>query len=136
MSDNYEQRSPDFNKNPDPAGGQEQAGQNPYQAPQPQYGYPQQGYQQGYPQQGYNAYPPQFQEKNEGQKRVDLALILGILGFFFMPLILGVIALMVAKQGEELGADARIATIISWVDIIMGALGALFIAMFFLLMFV
>lgn len=144
MSDNFESNNPNLNKdneknftgNP-PEANPYQAPQNPYQAqsahygdpqqynsPQGQYSYPQYPYQGGYPQQ-YPVAP-------EGKKKADLALVLAIVGFFVAPLILGIIGLVFAKQAEELGGNAHVAKIVSWVDIAFGAIGAIFFTLFFI----
>lgn len=151
MSDNFDQHTPDLNKNKGPAANEPkaeettyQAPQNPYHAPpvpQAPYGYPEQGYnpshgQSGYQQYPQNGYPQQYPANIEGKKKVDLALILAIIGFFIAPLIFGIIALVLAKQGEDLGADAKTAKVVSWIDIGLGICGFLIFSLFFMIGFV
>lgn len=136
MPDNTEHPIPDFNKesgspkSEDPT--KHEALWRPNNPPQQGYGgYP--GYQ-SYPQYDPHHYPHpgQYMVNMEGKKKADLALILAIIGFFVAPLFLGVVGLIISKQAEDLGGDAKIAKIISWVDVGYGLLVGVFFTIFFI----
>lgn len=67
-----------------------------------------------------------------GRKRVKLALTLNIVGFFICPLLFGLFALKIAKEGEELGVDADTAIIASRINIGLGIVYLVLFAIFFL----
>ena len=118
-----------------------------YSAHQAPPGYP--PVSQGYPSQQVNQsqyapsnlYAPQgqwqggyqFQGPPEAKQKSDLSMILGLIGLFFMPIILGPFGLYYAKQAEDLGGEAQAGKILGWVNVGLGIISVLFLGLFFFL---
>lgn len=89
------------------------------------------------PYQNPNSYPPaQNWGANQGQeeanKKATIALVLGIVSFFFLGIILSIPGYFMAKQAELMNGDnAKAAKIINLISIGVSILGVLF----FILMF-
>lgn len=83
--------------------------------------------QQQYPSQGYQNYP-QVQQNNsadymQGQKYKEKSLIFGIIGFFFLGIVFGPLAIINANKAESMNHSATIGKVLGWVDTIASIVG-------------
>lgn len=85
--------------------------------------------QQQYPSQGYqNPGYPQVQQNNsadymQGQKYKEKSLIFGIIGFFFLGIVFGPLAIINANKAEAMNHSATIGKVLGWVDTIASIVG-------------
>lgn len=89
-----------------------------------QPGFNQQQQQSPYPPQGYQHPPyPTVQQNNsaeymQGQKYKEKSLIFGILGFFFLGVVFGPLAIINANKAEAMHHSATIGKVLGWVSTI------------------
>lgn len=69
------------------------------------------------------AYYTQSPQQVEAEKASQVSLICGILGLFFLGIILGPIAIVQANKAEKLGKAATAGKVLGWIDTIFGVLG-------------
>lgn len=80
---------------------------------------------------GYNQPPAPYQQPNyphvqqnnsadfmQGTKYKEKALIFGILGFFFLGIVFGPLAIINANKAEAMNHSATIGKVLGWVDVI------------------
>lgn len=104
--------------------------------PSEQPGYRQPPYQfSGYPseQPGYPTRQHSSAAYLEGVKYKEKALIYGILGFFFLGIVFGPLAIINANRAEALHHSATIGKVLGWVDVISAAISIIVIVFLFLL---
>lgn len=97
---------------------------------QPGYQPPQQS---GYPseQPGY-AYVQQNNSAAfmQGTKYKEKALIFGILGFFFLGIVFGPLAIINARKAEAMNHSATIGKVLGWVDLVVSAIWIVIVVIF------
>lgn len=82
---------------------------------QPGYNTPPAPYQQpGYP----NVQQNNSAEFMQGTKYKEKALIFGIIGFFFLGIVFGPLAIINANKAEAMNHSATIGKVLGWVDVI------------------
>ena len=81
--------------------------------------YPDHNAQQQYAPQAYYTQSPQ---QVEAEKASQVSLICGILGLFFLGIILGPIAIVQANKAEKLGKAATAGKVLGWIDTIFGVI--------------
>ncbi len=69
------------------------------------------------------AYYTQSPQQVEAEKASQVSLICGILGLFFLGIILGPIAIVQATKAEKLGKAATAGKVLGWIDTIFGVIG-------------
>jgi hypothetical protein len=90
------------------------------------------------PYQNPNGYPPaqnwDFNQSSEANKKSTLALVLGIVSFFFLGVILSIPGYFIAKQAEAMnGENAKAAKIVNLISIGVSILGVVFFIFMFTL---
>lgn len=122
-------------------------GMGPAQYPPTQYppaGYPPQGYSpHEYAPPGYGYYSPtpgsdelrrlSFEREQRAQQHATTAVVLGIIGLFTLPVILGPIAIWQASKARSLGHQATAGMVLGWVALVWGFTGWLMGAFFLLI---
>jgi hypothetical protein len=82
-------------------------------------------------QQGYNQYQypnyPNVQQNNSleffhGSKFKEKSVIFGVIGFFFLGIVFGPLAISNASKAEALHHSATLGKVLGWVDTIAGVL--------------
>lgn len=71
---------------------------------------------------------PSVQQNNSlefmtGVKFKEKSLIFGIIGFFFLGVVFGPLAIINAKKAEAMHHSATFGKVLGWVDVICGAIG-------------
>lgn len=97
-----------------------------YHQPPPHSGYPSE--QPGYarvPQNNSAAFM-------QGAKYKEKSLIFGILGFFFLGIVFGPLAIINANKAEALNHPATVGKILGWVDVIASAIWIIVVVFFFI----
>lgn len=80
---------------------------------------------QSYQQPGYHIQQNNSAEFMRGTKFKEKSLIFGIIGFFFLGIVFGPLAIVNAKRAEELHHSATFGKVLGWIDAIFGAIGIL-----------
>ena len=73
---------------------------------------------------------PNVQQNNslehfQGSKFKEKSIIFGVIGFFFLGIVFGPLAISNARKAEELHHSATLGKVLGWVDTICSALGIL-----------
>lgn len=120
------------------AGGFGAGGSNyPAQNYPPHSGYPPQGYESpGYAPPGYGYHSPtpgtdelhrlSYEREQRGQQHANTAIVLGLIGLFTLPVILGPLAIWQASKARSLGSQATGGMVLGWIALIWGFSGWLF----------
>jgi hypothetical protein len=99
-----------------------------YAAPQQPYaGQPYAAAPQYPPVYGQQPYSDQPQQNSNGSTFATLSIVFAAIGFFFLGLILGPVALVLAHKAEKLGTDAKIGKILGWITTIFSVIYMAFI---------
>lgn len=90
------------------------------------------------PYENSNAYPPAQNwgatQSDEANKKSTIALVLGIVSFFFLGIILSIPGYYIAKQAEAMnGENAKAAKIVNLISIGVSILGGLFFLFVFII---
>lgn len=107
-------------------------------------GYPPQGHApHGYAPPGYGYYSPtpgsdelhrlSFEREQRAQQHATTAVVLGIIGLFTLPVILGPLAIWQASKARSLGHQATAGLVLGWIALLWGFTGWLFFAFFMMI---
>jgi hypothetical protein len=58
----------------------------------------------------------------DGMRAKDAAVMFGVLGFFFLGIVFGPLAIMQAKKAEKFYGPATFGKVLGWIDILVAAL--------------
>lgn len=61
----------------------------------------------------------------DGGRHAQIALICGIVGFFFLGIVFGPIAIIQARKAERVGVPATVGKFLGWIDTILWVVGLL-----------
>lgn len=82
----------------------------------------------GAPQQFYMTQSPQ---QVEADKAAQLSIVFGIVGFFFLGILFGPLAIIQAKKAEQLGRAATAGKVLGWIITIWAALAIIVMLLMF-----
>lgn len=110
----------------------------------PHAGYPPRGHgSPGYAPPGYGYYSPtpgtdelhrlSFEREQRAQQHATIAIVLGLVGLFTLPIILGPLAIWQASKARSLGGQATAGLVLGWIALIWGFSGWLFFVFFVML---
>lgn len=116
--------TPQYGTNDGFQGQNQYAGQDAY-SNAPAYGSPQFPGAPTYAGQG------QVASQLQGQQDAKTSLILGVIGLFFLNIILGPMALHYAKKAERAGVSATAGKVLGWICIVLFVVGVIFSFFFF-----
>lgn len=68
-------------------------------------------------------------QRAEGEKHKGDAVFLGVVGFFFLGIVFGPMAIATAKKAEALNTSATLGRVLGWIDVIASVAWIIFFVM-------